>query len=435
MQLSCVKIDGANAKIEGVIVADAISSKIDGIALKASKTVKMDGFRKGKVPVSAVKAKYMADFQQEARSEVLRDMISAGLEQLGLAQDALLSDPSIVKFDENGAEISVEIKLSLRPTIDLGDYKKCIPAVKFDKVKDSDVDARILDVAKSSIQPTPIARKRKAKNGDIAVIDFEGFVNEVPFDGGKAEGFPLELGSGRFIPGFEEQVVGMSPGESKDVNVTFPENYGKSDLAAQPAVFKVTLHTIEEKKDPELNDELAKILLPNDEEATLEKLRTIVKEQMNVEAKNKVYNDELKPALMEKLLEKITFDLPTAIVDQEVDLLLRSKVGQLPADELEDLKNNPEKITAMREDVKPEATKSVKATFLIDELAKAEKIDVQTNEIFQAIYYEAFNMGQDPKAMLDYYQKNGMMPAVKMAMLEDKLLTTLLDTKLPKDAA
>ena len=427
MELSCVKINGANATIASTISRAMISEKVDAIAVKASKTVKMDGFRKGKVPLSAVKARYGAEFERDAKGDILRDMITKGLEEMSITADRLLGEPTVKKFDEADGEIAVELAIALRPEIVLGDFASVVPAVTLPVIDDAQVDERILDIAKNSLPPVKVEEARAVAMGDIAVIDFEGFVNEVPFDGGKADEFPLELGSGRFIPGFEDQVVGMSVGESRDVAVTFPENYGNSDLAAQPAFFKVTLKAIEAKVAPELNDDLAKTLLPNDEEATLEKVRGLVKEQLTAEAKNKLYNNELKPLLIEKLLEAITFDLPQSIVDQEVDLMTRSKISQMSTEDLEAIKADPSKVQAVREEAIPEAQKSVKATFMIDELARALEIDVDNNEIFQAIYYEAYNMGQDPKAVLDYYQQNNMMPAVKMAMLEDKLLTRLLD--------
>ncbi|MCF6201522.1 MAG: trigger factor, partial [Hydrogenimonas sp.] len=233
----------------------------------------------------------------------------------------------------------------------------------------------------------------------------------------------------QFIPGFEEQMKGMKKGEQKRIKVTFPEDYGNKDLAGKEVEFDIKLHDIKAKQPVKIDDELAKKLLPGDEEATLEKLEKEVKEQIRSEKLSKIYNEELKPKLVEALVEKFTFDLPQSVVEQEIEMALRNKVQQMNEEELEELRNSEEKVKELRESLREDAQKSVKATFIIDALARKEGVDVSEQEMMQTIYYEALSMGQDPQQTFEYYQKQNLLPAIKMAMIEDRLLTKLLNDK------
>ena len=239
----------------------------------------------------------------------------------------------------------------------------------------------------------------------------------------------VELGGKRFLPEFEQNLEKMKIGEEKEFELTFPEDYGNKELAGKTAVFKVNLKGIQVKPEITLDEELAKKMMPEDPEATLEKLKTIIEEQIKSEKTTKLFTEELKPKLVEALLGKYSFDLPEMIVDQEIDLMVRGKVQTMSEDELKELKEVEGKIKDLRESMRADAEKSVKATFLIDELAKQQNIAVNDNELVQAIFYEAMSMGAEPKAMLEYYQKQGLLPAIKMAMIEDKVLTHLLNQK------
>jgi len=220
------------------------------------------------------------------------------------------------------------------------------------------------------------------KDGDMTLIDFEGFVDGVAFDGGKAEKFNLKIGSNQFIPGFEEQIIGMKYEEEKAVAVTFPAEYQSADLAGKEAEFKVKLHEIQEQVTPEINDELAKKLLQGDENATVDTLKEKLKEQI------------------EALVAKFDFALPNNIVDQEVDAKINEKARTMSEEELNDFKENPEKVDALRDEVRDDAAASVKATFIVDALAKAEEVKVEDQEVSQAIYYEAMMSGQDPQEVI-----------------------------------
>ena len=433
MEFNAKRVDEANALVSATITKETVESNLDKVAKQAAKTMNIQGFRKGKVPVNVVKQRYADKLLEDAEAEALRKVLNDGIKELNIASEDLIGEPNISKFDkkEDGS-IEVEIAVASKPKIDLGDYKSLLPVIE-----DKDIDAKIIDdrleeIAKSSAPLEKLAKKRAVKDGDHAVIDFEGFVDGIAFEGGKAEKYPLHVGSGSFIPGFEEQVIGMKYEEQKDIVVTFPESYQAKNLAGKEATFKVTLHEIQEKAAAVLDDEFAQKMLPNEENVTIDTLKDRIKEQMTAEVKSKYYREELKPAYLETLVEKLQFALPNSVVDQEINYALNNKVRSMSEDEIKALQEDPTKVEEMRNELKEDAVNSVKATFIIDALAKAESVQVSDQEVMQVLYYEAMQMGQNPQEVVKQYQEAGYLPAIKMSMIEEKVISKLLDEKLGK---
>jgi trigger factor len=433
MEFNAKKVDEANAVISATIAKETIDINLDKVAKQAAKTMDIQGFRKGKVPVAVVKQRYADKLTEDAEGEALRAVLANGLKELNIANEDLVGEPSISKFDkkEDGS-IDIEVSVACKPAVDLGDYKSLLPEVEDKAVDAKEIDTKLEELATQSAPLTKISRKRMVKDQDHALIDFEGFVDGVAFEGGKAEKYALHVGSGSFIPGFEEQVIGMKYEEQKDITVTFPAEYQSKDLAGKEAVFKVTLHEIQEKKAAELNDEFAAKMLQGEENATLDMLKEKLEEQMKAEAKNKYYREELKPAYLETLVEKVNFALPSTVVDQEINQALNNKVRSLSEDEIKALQEDAAKVEEMREELRADAESSVKATFIVDALAKAESVEVSDQEVSQVLYYEAMQMGQNPQDVLKQYQDAGYLPAIKMSMIEEKVITKLLDEKLGK---
>ena len=433
MEFKANRVDEANVEITATLSKELIEKNLDKVAAQAAKTMNVQGFRKGKVPVAVVKQRYADKLLEDAQGEAIRKVLNEGLKLLDLKNDDLIGEPSISKFDkkENGS-VELEISVACKPKIDLGDYKTLVPEVKAVEVGIEKIDARLTEIASQSAPLEKIARKRAAKDGDYAVIDFEGFVDGVAFEGGKAEKYPLQLGSNSFIPGFEEQIIGMKYEEQKDVVVTFPKEYQAKDLAGKEAVFKVTLHEIQERVAPELNDEFAQKLLPNEKDVTLDSLREKIKEQIVATEKATYYREELKPTFLETLVDKINFALPKTVVDQEVNFALNNKIRSMSEAEINEIKEDATKIEKIREELKTDAINSVKATFIIDALAKAENVDVNDQEVTQLLYFEALQMGQNPQNVIKQYQEAGYLPAIKMSIIEEKVISKLFDEKLAK---
>ena len=433
MEFNANRVDEANAVITATLTKDSIENNLEKVAKQAAKTMNVQGFRKGKVPVAVVKQRYADKLREDAEADGIRKILADGLKLLDIKNSDLIGEPSVTKFDKkDNGDIEVELSVACKPNIDLGDYKSLVPAVKAIEIDIKKIDDRLTEIAQSSAPLEKIARKRAVKDGDFAVIDFEGFVDGVAFDGGKAEKYPLQIGSGSFIPGFEEQVIGMKYEEQKDITVKFPESYQAKDLAGKEAVFKVTLHEIQERAKPELNDEFAQKMLPGQKDVTIDTLRDRVKEQMLAEDKAKYYRDELKPVFLETLVEKINFALPTSVIEQEINYALNNTIRTMTEEEINELKENANKVEDIRNELKEDAVNSVKATFIIDALAKAENVQVSDQEVTQVLYFEAMQMGQNPQDVIKQYQQAGYLPAIKMSMIEEKVISKLLDEKLGK---
>ena len=430
MEFKTNKIDGANAEITATLAQADINASIEKIAKQLAKTANIDGFRKGKVPVAIVKKQYGEKLVQDAEGEALRDLLDAGLKDLGFASDALIGEPQVTKFEKGDDKIEVAVTVALRPEINIDGYADVVPEVKKPKITAKAITDRIQELAANQAPLKKVKEDRAAENDDVAVIDFEGSVDGELFEGGAAKKFELTLGSNQFIPGFEEQVVGMSKGEEKVIKVTFPESYGSEALAGKDSEFKVTLHELKRKDKVRLDAALAKKMIPGDEEATMDKLKEQVKAQMEKEEISKIFQEDIKPTMLEAFVEKFNFDLPSFVVEQEMDMALNKKAQTMNEDEINELKENQDKVKELREEFREDAVRSVKATFIIDALAKAEDVKVEENEVMQTIYMEAMQSGQDPTAVYEQYQKSGYLPAVQMAMVEDKVLSKLMEAKL-----
>ncbi|WP_394976541.1 trigger factor [uncultured Helicobacter sp.] len=428
MNLQTKRLDSANAVVSGVISQDVLEQKTQDVIKKIAKSVKIDGFRKGKVPAHLIQSRYKDQIDKDSKQEAVQDLLQAGLKDLGIEPQAMLGNPLISKFESKDNTIDVEIKISTTPEFSLDKVEGCVPEVKLKSVSAKEIDERLAEIAKSRAPLSEVIQDRALQKDDTAVIDFEGFVDGKAFDGGKAQNFNLTIGSNQFIPGFEDALIGMKKGEKRDIEVTFPKDYQAAHLAGKPATFAITLHKIMQKDAVAIDEAFAKSMLGQD--ATLESLKDAIKEQLEMERKTDLYNKELKETLLQALLKGITFDLPELIVEQEMDILFRNALNTMSKEEFESLKNDEQKARQKRDSFKEDAKKSVQITFIMDALARKHNIVIQDNEALQTIYYEAMMMGQDPRAAIEYYQKNNLLPAIKMAMIEDRVLTFLLDSKL-----
>ena len=432
--VSVEKIDSANSIIKAHIENQELEAKKDKVARKIAKEANVPGFRKGKLPpkalerkVKAVKKLYSADIEREAINELLKEILDKGIKELGVNE--ILGEPEVIKFDRNENGIDVEIKVYTKPEINIDDeYKECVPEVEVPEVSEEEIEKELKAIAEQNAT-TKVSDKQVAEKGDIAVIDFKGYVDGKEMANGSATSYPLELGSGSFVPGFEEQIEGMKVGETKKIKVKFPENYVK-ELAGKEAEFEVTLQEIQEKIPAEINDELAKKYL-NDENATLDTLKEYIKTTIENRKKAEVFNPK-KEEILECLVKKYEIDLPEGIVEKELDVIVGNEASKLTPAEIKELQENPEKLKEFREKFRDEARDRVKLTFIIDEIAKKENIDVSDEELSQVIFYEALMQGQNPQELIKYYQENNLLPVLKMNLIEDKLLTKLLEEKASK---
>ncbi|MDY5115670.1 MAG: trigger factor [Campylobacter sp.] len=430
MQVNAKNVNKANAKVSTTISADVFEAKVNQLAKEAAKTANIAGFRKGHVPASLMLQKYRKEIEGDAKNRVLGDIVSGGLKELGKSLNDTIGEPLVTKFDEKNGNIDVEITISFRPEVDIKGYESLLPAYEAPKVEQKEIDERIDNMLKmfGSLEKSS---KEELGKGDFAKFDFEGFVDGKTFEGGKAENYILEIGSGQFIPGFEDGMIGLKVGGERDIKVTFPAEYGAASLAGKDAVFKVKLHEIGEQKKAELNEETLKKIMPNEQNPNKEMLEASIKDQIRTSKFITLLNGEIKDKFAQALTKKFNFDLPENIIDQEMNVRFRNDWYSFSDDERKKYQEDKKALETKLESYKEEASNSVKLTFIIDELAKVNKIEVSDQELIQTIYMEAYRSGRNPKEHMEYYKKGGMLPAVKMAIVEEKLFLHLFP--LPKD--
>ncbi|MGP1560920.1 MAG: trigger factor [Helicobacteraceae bacterium] len=427
MKIKSSKIDEANAKISAEILSSTFEATFEKITKDLAKKANIAGFRKGKVPSVLIKKRYKEQIEQDTKNDLLKQVLEGGLKDLD--NKNVIGDPIALSFEKKGEIYTTEIQLGLRPAIDLGDYLAHVPSLEKISVSAKQVDERLFKIARSFATPQKTKDDAVLKSGDVAVIDFEGKIDGKAFDGGTAKNYRLEIGSGNFIAGFEDGLVGMKKGEKKEIPLTFPADYHAADLAGKASVFSVSLNDIETLDVPACDDTLAQKILPSDKEASIKKVKDLLQTELEVQERDKIFNEKLKDELTQKLLDAYKFDLPSAIVDQEINYQLNVKLRQMKEDELKAL--NDEKIAKLKDELRPDAQKSVKITLIIDAFSKELGVSVSDREVEQILYYEAMQMGSNPKELLDLYRSNNMIGFVKMSIIKDRVLKALVDKKNP----
>ena len=366
---------------------------VDKAFKKNAKNINIPGFRKGKAPKHIIEKMYgKGVFYDEALNEI----VPAAYDEAIKDQDfKIVSQPEfdVVSIDDDG--VTFKAKFYVKPEVEIADYLG-IPVTKtVREASDADADAEIEQTRARNSRQVEIT-DRAAQDGDITVIDFEGFVDGVAFDGGKAEKHTLTLGSGSFIPGFEDQIVGKNIGEEFDVNVTFPEEYHAAELAGKPAVFKCKLHEIKFNELPELDDEFAKDVSEFD---TLAEYKADVKAKIQ-ERYNKTADSEIEEQIIDTLIEKLNAEIPQPMFDAEAENFVRDFDNRLRMQGL-DLKTYFQytglDLDALRKQMAPQAERQVKTRLALEKIVELEKIvptDAEINEEYDRIA-KAYNMELD----------------------------------------
>ena len=414
MKVTVEKIDDINYIISGTVENSVIEDKVAKLKEEAAKKPKDEKSQDENI-------------EQDAAGQVFQDFISAGIKEGNLDVENLLGQPGLKKYEQQDDSIYFEVEVAVSPEINVDDidFKDIAPTYTKPTASPEAVEAKLAEFAQKQAPFTKLEEPKPIENGDVAVIDFTGYIDGKPFEGGSAEKFNIQVGSNKFIPGFEEQLVGMEYGEERDVIVTFPKDYSADDLAGKEAKFVVKLHEIQEQKPVTIDDTFAKKVL-NNESATVETLKKQFGEQVTAEELSQIYMRELKPKIVEALLEKFDFTLPNNIVEQEIDAKVREKTRGFSEEQHKAYMEDKGKFKELRESVRDEARKSIKLVLIVEALAKKEGIDVHEQEVIAALGYQATMTGQDPQALLKYYQDNNLMTSAKMGLTEDKLFGHIL---------
>ena len=402
--------------ISGLISAADLQTAADEILTEYGKTAKMPGFRQGHIPLSVLRQKFNASAYGEAIDKLmnkdLNDFIAEKKLRLAGAPKADLAGWEIGK----DAEYSLEF--DILPTLPEIDLEKFTVTQKTAKLDEAEIEKSLENIRKSRSVAEKQGADYAAANGDVAVIDFKGFVGDTAFEGGEAKKHHLILGSGAFIPGFEDQIIGHKAGDKFDVNVKFPAEYHAENLAGKDARFEVEVHEVRKHILPEMNDELAKSVGQETVAALREHIRKIITEQYE-EASNR----DMRNELLDILADKVKLDLPDVLVDQEL-AMAKSEHDAHHTHCGDDCKSDDHKWDEKKE--RKDAERRVKLGLILAEWGTANKVEVTRDDLQQAVWAEASRY-PDPKQVFEFYNKNQNALAMLRGMIfERKALDAML---------
>ncbi|MBU8916656.1 trigger factor [Bacillus sp. FJAT-29953] len=392
------KLEGNRGVLTIEVSADKVNEGLDAAFKKVVKQINVPGFRKGKMPRGMFEKRFGVEaLYQDALDFIFPDAYMTAIDETGIEP---IAQPENVDFDleqmGKDKDFTFKATVQVKPEVTLGEYKGLEIEELDTTVTDEDVQKE-LEALQNRHAELVVKEEGTAVLGDTVVIDFEGFVDGEAFEGGKGENYSLDLGSGSFIPGFEEQLVGVAAGESKEVEVTFPEEYHAAELAGKPAVFKTTVHEIKGKELPALDDEFAKDV--DDEVETLDALKEKIKTRLEDSKKHEAEH-HLQDTVVEKAAENTQVELPEVMIDNEVNRLLQDFEQRLQMQGMNlqlyyQFSGQDEE--ALREQMKADAEKNVRVRLTLEAIAKAENLEVSEEDVTAELEKMAgmYNMSVD----------------------------------------
>ncbi|MCF0138322.1 MAG: trigger factor [Oscillospiraceae bacterium] len=384
-------------------------------------SISIPGFRKGKAPRALIENMYGADmFYQDAMDELGPEAFMFGIENSGLK---IIGRPSITDMDLSEEKVlTYEFKVELYPEVTLGQYRGLVAAKKAPEVTEEMVDAKLEELRKRNSRMVDV--DRAAEMGDTANIDFDGYLDGVPFEGGKSEGYSLELGSGSFVPGFEEQVVGMQIGEEKDLDITFPENY-TPELAGKAVVFKVKLNGLSVAELPEVDDEFIQDVSEFD---TVEEYKADLREELAVEQQDMV-DTQFRTDIMNMAIDNLVVDVPETMIMEKVDEMLRNYASQFGMNDREVSTDELLKLfgiddETMQSSLRPSAVAQIKQELMFEAIAEAENIEVTDEELDEYINGAAQTVGAKPEDLINHFG----LAYIKSEYVKEKASRIIIET-------
>lgn len=398
-----MKVSTENLDNSGVVLTiEEDAATLSGGIKKAYKSladkVNIPGFRKGKTPPKILEQRLgKAYIVNEAFNILMPKLVTAALDETK-SRPVTRPQVEIIKL-EDGQDFSFKVSFTNMPQVTLGEYKGLKIKKEVAAVTDDDVDKQLLVFQKRQGKMLDAPEGDKVANGDFITLDFEGFTDGEPFEGGKSKDYPLEIGSGSFIPGFEDQLIGMGINEEKDINVTFPEDYHSKDLAGKPAVFKCTVHTIRRQELAPLDDELAKAV---SKFQTLDELRADVRKNLETTAERKAEADRNAKAI-DKAVEGMTVEIPPVMIDNRVDALvndleLRVKSQGLSLDSY--LEYSHTDLVKVREEYRIKAAQDVRTELMLDAVAQKEELKLTAEDINKGLAVMSLQFGTTPQEVV-----------------------------------
>lgn len=419
MSVQVENLEKNMAKLTIEVPAEELEKAIEAAYQKQKSKISVPGFRKGKVPRKMIEKMYGAGiFFEDAANTLIQENYGSAVEE---SKVDVVSRPAIdVTQIEAGKPFIFTAEVAVRPEVTLGKYLG-VQVTKIDTtVTDEEVEAA-LEKEREKNSRTVTVTDRPVANGDTAVIDFEGFVDGVAFEGGKGENHPLEIGSHSFIDTFEDQLIGHNTGDDVDVNVTFPEQYQAAELAGKPALFKVKIHEIKTKELPELNDEFAQDVSEFD---TLDAYKEDLKKHLEVEKENDAKRTKEDEAI-KKIIEKSSMDIPEAMIETQCENMINEFAQRIQQSGLsmdQYMQFSGMTLDKLKEQVRPEAETRIKSSLVLEQIAKDEKIEVSDEEVQAEIEKMAKAYGMEADKLAEY-----MGDAEKESIKRDVAVTKAVD--------
>lgn len=428
MQVNETQTDGLKRQFEIVIAAQDIESRVNERLNDLAKKVKLPGFRPGKVPVSLMKQRYGASVMGEVLEETVNDSTNQALNDRGL-RPALKPKVEIVAFDQ-GKDLQYKVDVEVLPEVQPMDFA----ALELERLTlapaDADVEAALARIAESNKKSQEPATARPAAKGDLVTIDFAGTVDGNALPGLQGEGFRLELGAGQFIPGFEDQLVGASVDEEREVKVTFPADYPAEDVKGKDAIFKVTVKKLEEQVERTLDDDFAKEMGLE----SLEQLRTRVREQLAGEYDN-VARANLKRRVLDALAAQHSFTVPVGMVDMEFDAIWQQIEKDKAAGQL-DPEDKDKSDDELKNEYRAIAERRVRLGLLLSEVGRQQNIDVSQDELNQAVMAEVRRFPGQEQKVLEYFRNNpSAVAGIRAPLFEQKVIDWIVGQSKVTDRA
>lgn len=419
MNVKIEEINSVSRRLSFDVPAEQVNNEIAAAYKQIAKTAKVKGFRKGKIPMPMLEKYYQPQMQEKVFTRLINETYFKALAEHKIPA---ISDPKITESGalEKDQVFTYSAEVEVKPEVTVRDYTG-LAIEKEQLVADPEIVAKRLENMQSSRTEQQVSTRKKARKGDFVTIDFKGFVAGETFAGGSADGHVLELGSGSFIPGFEEQLEGLKRDEEKAVEVTFPEDYGNQELAGKPAVFQVTVREIKEKVLPELNDEFARGFGVE----SLTELKDKLLDDYQLQEKNRIEGD-LKERLMTALIEKNPIDVPETMVEHQLDYMMQNIKNRMQSQgmSLEMLGMNEESFRQMYRDT---AVKQVQGSLLLEAVTRQEQISFDEAEIDEKIERIAEMANAPVDAVKKYYAGDGMRDQLVGQILEEKAMEFLLE--------
>lgn len=405
MSLQVEKLEKNMAKLTVEVPAEEFEKALTAAYNKNKGRFNIPGFRKGKAPRAMVEKMYGAGvLYEDAVNEALDATYGDAVEESGLD---IVSRPEIsVVQVEKGQNLIYTATVAVKPEVTLGEYKGIEVTKATAEVTEEDIEAELKKVQEQNSRLVTV-EDRAVEDGDQTVIDFEGFVDGKPFDGGKGEDYPLTIGSHSFIDTFEEQLIGKNIGEACEVNVTFPNEYHSTELAGKPAMFKVTVKEVKRKELPELNDEFAGEVSEYD---TLEEYKNDIKEKV-AERKQKAAATENEDHVVEKVVENAAMDIPEPMIDSQVNNMVNDYARRMQSQGLsldQYMKFTGMTIDTLRDQMKPQALKRIQTRLVLEAVAKAENIVVSDEAVEKEIATMAESYKMEVSQIKEYLGESGI---------------------------